>query len=133
VTVIASIYQDMTALPPLVVYTAATNNILDTWVQELQTDQREIYFTTSQTGWTNNDIGFEWLTTIFDYHTKERALNGLRWRLLFADSHSSHLNMPFIDWCGQNRILLMAYHSHSTYRLQPLDVSLFNPLSNFYS
>jgi hypothetical protein len=90
VTVIASICQDMTALPPLVVYTAATNNILDTWVQELRTDQREIYFTTSPTGWTNNDIVFEWLT-IFDRHTKERASNGLRWRLLFADGHSSHL------------------------------------------
>ena len=35
VTVIASICQDMTALPPLVIYAAAVNNILDTWVEKL--------------------------------------------------------------------------------------------------
>jgi hypothetical protein len=133
VTVIASICQNMTALPPLVIYAAAINNIHDTWVEELRTDQREIYITTSPTGWTNDNLGFEWLTTVFDRHTKEQASNGLRWRLLFVDGHSSHLNMRFIDWCGQNRILLMAYPPHSTHRLQPLDVSLFNPLSNFYS
>jgi len=133
VTVIASICQNMTALPPLVIYAAAINNIHDTWVEELRTTEREIYITTSPTGWTNDDLGFEWLTTIFDPHTKEQASNGLRWRLLFVDGHSSHLNMRFIDWCGQNRILLMAYPPHSTHRLQPLDVSLFNPLANFYS
>ncbi len=41
--------------------------------------------------------------------------------------------MRFIEFCDSNKILLMAYPPHSTHRLQPLDVSLFNPLANFYS
>ena len=49
----------MTALPPLVIYAAAINNIHDTWIKELRTDQREIYITTSPTGWTKDNLGFE--------------------------------------------------------------------------
>jgi hypothetical protein len=78
VTIIGSICQDMTALPPLIVYAAAINNILDTWVEELHTEKPEIYFTTSPTGWTNDDVGFLWLTTVFDRHTREQASSGLR-------------------------------------------------------
>jgi hypothetical protein len=107
----------MTALLLLMIYAAVINNIHDTWVEELRTDQREIYITTLPTGWINDNLGFEWLIIVFDRHTKEQALNGFRWRLLFIDGYSSHLNMRFIDWCGQNRILLVAYPPHSTYRL----------------
>ena len=41
--------------------------------------------------------------------------------------------MKFLDWCEQNKVLVTLYPSHSTHRLQPLDVSLFNPLANYYS
>ena len=133
VTTIASICQDGTALPPTIIWAAAKNNHHDIWTEKLITKDREIYFTTSPTGWTNDEIGFEWLTTVFDRHTREKASDGLRWRILFVDGHSSHLNMMFIDWCLQNRILLAFYPPHSTHRLQPLDVSVFNPLASFYS
>jgi hypothetical protein len=41
--------------------------------------------------------------------------------------------MKFLDYCELHRILVAVYPPHSTHRLQPLDVSLFNPLANFYS
>ena len=41
--------------------------------------------------------------------------------------------MWFIEKCDELRILLLILPPHSTHRLQPLDVSLFAPLSSFYS
>ena len=41
--------------------------------------------------------------------------------------------MPFLDWCELHKIHVALYPSHSTHRLQPLDVGLFRPLANFYS
>ena len=41
--------------------------------------------------------------------------------------------MKFINFCDANRILLAIYPPHSTYSLQPLDVSLFSLLSQAYS
>jgi len=47
--------------------------------------------------------------------------------------HSSHVNMAFLEWCEEHRIIVAVFPPHSTHRLQPLDVSLFSPLSTFYS
>jgi hypothetical protein len=41
--------------------------------------------------------------------------------------------MKFIDYCDNNRILLMTYPPHSTHSLQPLDIGIFGPLSTAYS
>jgi hypothetical protein len=133
VTIVASVCQDLTFLPPAIIYSAATNNHQDSWYEDLSTCEPIAHFITSPNGWTNNNIGYEWLTEVFDRHTKKKARNGNAYRLLFIDGHSSHLNMRFIDFCDKNKILLLAYPPHSTHRLQPLDVSLFNPLANFYS
>ncbi len=41
--------------------------------------------------------------------------------------------MEFLSWSIEHRIHIAVYPSHSTHRLQPLDVSLFNPLASYYS
>jgi hypothetical protein len=133
ITIIASICQEGKPPPPAIIYAAAINNHQDTWYEDLDTDEAVAHFITSPNGWTNDHIGYEWLTKVFDRHTKPKARNGRDYRLLYLDGHSSHINMPFIEFCDKNKILLMAYPPHSTHRLQPLDVSLFNPLANFYS
>jgi hypothetical protein len=133
ITVIASVCQEGPPPPPAIIYAAATNNHQDTWYDDLDTSEAIAHFITSPNGWTNDDIGYEWLTNVFDRHTKEKAQKRRAYRLLFLDGHSSHLNMRFIEFCDENKILLMAYPPHSTHRLQPLDVSLFNPLANYYS
>jgi hypothetical protein len=40
--------------------------------------------------------------------------------------------MKFINFCDANKILLATYPPHSTHSLQPLDVSIFRPLSIAY-
>lgn len=133
VTIIASVCQAGEPLPPAIIYAAATNNHQDSWYEDLDTEQPIAHFITSPNGWTCDEIGYEWLTQVFDRHTRRKARNGRDYRLLFLDGHSSHINMRFIEFCDSNKILLMAYPPHSTHRLQPLDVSLFNPLANYYS
>jgi DDE superfamily endonuclease len=41
--------------------------------------------------------------------------------------------MAFLDKCDQLRIIVLILPPHSTHRLQPLDVSLFQPLATAYS
>jgi hypothetical protein len=74
-----------------------------------------------------------WLTTVFDCYTKAKARHGRDWRLIFIDGHGSHVNIPFLDWCLEHRILVAVYPPHSTHQLQPLDVNLFNSLAKYYS
>ena len=130
ITLVASICADGSALPPALIY-KGSGNIQDSWVQDLELDKHLAFFSSSPTGWTNDHLGFEWLTKVFERHTKTKA--GRKWRLLFIDGHGSHINMKFIDWALSHRILLAVYPPHSTHRLQPLDVSLFSPLSIYYS
>ena len=74
-----------------------------------------------------------WLTTVFNCYTKVKARHGRNWRLLFINGHGSYVNIPFLNWCLKHRILVAVYPPYLTHRLQPLDVSLFNPLVNYYS
>lgn len=130
-TVVACICADGTHLPPGLIYQAKTGNIQDTWVQDFDSNTHNAFFASSEKGWTDNNLGFAWLTQLFDRYTKDKA--GRDRRLLFVDGHGSHINMPFLEWCNRNRVLVAVYPPHSTHRLQPLDVSVFGPLGVYYS
>lgn len=58
---------------------------------------------------------------------------GRDWRLIYVDGHGSHLNMKFLNWYLEHRVLVAGYRPHSTHRVQPLDVSLFAPLGIYHS
>ena len=133
ITLIGSICMDGTFPPPSIIYQADSGNLQDTWLDEFDSKEHDCFFTSSLTGWTNEDLGLSWLTNVFDRATKEKARFGREYRLLFVDGHNSHVNMKFLDWCDKHKILIAVYPSHSTHRLQPLNVSLFSPLANFYS
>ena len=52
--------------------------------------------TTSDKGWTDGNVGRNWLEHIFDQETKEKA--GGKTRVLLLDGHSSHYTLEFIDY-----------------------------------
>ena len=95
--------------------------------------EHQVHFTSSETSQTSKEYEFQWLILIFNRYTKEKAQLGRDWRLLILNGHNSHLNIRFLDWCTKHRILVYAYPLHLTHRLQPLDVSLFGPLAQYYS
>ena len=133
VTLIGSICMDGTYPPPSIIYQADSGNLQDTWLDNFNPEEQLCFFTSSATGWTNEELGLSWLVRVFDPYTKSKARQGRDFRLLFVDGHNSHVNMKFLDWCDRNRILVAVYPPHSTHRLQPLDVSLYSPLAHYYS
>lgn len=131
ITLLACICADGSYLEPALIYQSASGSIQDSWLQAFDPGDHRAYFTSSPTGWTNNDIGLAWLKQVFDRSTKAKAR--LSYRLLILDGHGSHIIMDFIKYCDQNKILLAIYPPHSTHTLQPLDVVMFKPLSTAYS
>lgn len=92
ITLMASGYIDGTSLPPTIIYQAVSGNLQNTWL--VRSDPKEVccFFASSRTGRTNEDLGFIWLTTMFDRVSKEKARLGRNWRLLFMDGHNSRVN-----------------------------------------
>ena len=131
ITVLACVCADGSALPPGIIYESANKGIQSSWVEDIEVGEHTANVTSSPTGWSNDDIGLAWLEQVFDRHTKEKARQF--YRLLILDGHGSHLTMDFIEYCDQNKILLIIYPPHSTHTLQPLDVVMFKGLSTAYS
>ena len=117
-------------VPPLLIYKGESGDLISTWVDEVTTESKA-HFTVSHNGWSNNAIGLSWLQNVFERYTKPARIT--QKRLLIVDGHSSHVNMAFVDWADQHGIILLILPPHTTQRLQPLDVGLFQPLSTAYS
>lgn len=132
ITFVATICANGTYLPPALIY-QGHGNVQTTWFQDFKPDQHQCYFASTPSGFTNEDLSFDWLINVFDKHTRKKAGHGRHWRLLWLDGHNSHLNLRFLNWAIENRILVAVFPPHSTHRLQPLDVSLFSPLALRYS
>ncbi|EFW14986.1 conserved hypothetical protein [Coccidioides posadasii str. Silveira] len=126
----AAISADGTSIPPALIYKRG-GDIQNSWLDEYNPDEETAYFASSPTGWSSDDFGLTWLEQIFDHHTKAKAGRGRR--LLILHGYSSHINMRYVDYTDNNRILLAVLPPHSTHHLQPLDVGLFSPLSTAYS
>jgi hypothetical protein len=73
VTVLASICADETTLPPGIIYDGKNGNIRDTWVHEISEEKHQVFVASSDSGWTNDDLGLAWLRDVFDRSTKEKC------------------------------------------------------------
>lgn len=84
-------------------------------------------FTTSENGWTSNDIALEWLLKVY----LPVPPVGKK-RLLVVDGHGSHATDNFMWHCYINDVYLLYLPAHSSHVLQPLDMSFFSPLKTAY-
>ena len=122
ITAIKCVSAAGTALPPLVVFKATHTNT--SWIPKRPPlDWR---FSTSNSGWTSDSQGYEWLTTIFEPST--RPSDSHTRRLLVADGHSSHITARVIAFCIEQAIDLLILPPHCSHILQPLDVGVFESL-----
>jgi hypothetical protein len=62
ISILACIGADGTALPPGIIFEALHGNIRDTWVEDIEEDKHQVFVTSSPSGWSNDEIGFAWLT-----------------------------------------------------------------------
>ena len=94
-------------------------NLLAKWVIKI-----------TRNGWTTNEIDLNWIQH-FDQYTIRRT-KGTH-RLLILDSHKSHYSTAFETYYQNYNIITLYMPIHSSYYLQPLDISYFRPLKQVYS
>ena len=94
-------------------------------------EHSDILIAKSPKGWTDNELGMEWLQRIYEPYSRKLISPGEK-RLLMLDGHSSHVNEQFIDFCESHNVALFCLPPHSTHLLQLLDIGLFGPLQHYY-
>ena len=122
ITAIECISAAGVAVPPLIIFKAKHTS--SSWIPEhTLLDWR---FSTSNSGWTSDSHGYEWLSTVFEPCTRPEDLACRR--LLIADGHSSHITAKAIAFRMAHAIDLLILPPHCLHILQPLDVGVFAPL-----
>ena len=53
--------------------------------------------------------------------------------LFIMDNHESHLSIDVIEYVKQHGVTLLTIHPHCSFKLQPLDVSVYGPFKSYYS
>ncbi|KAJ1026796.1 hypothetical protein NDA16_002093 [Ustilago loliicola] len=79
-------------------------------------------FAKSVNGWSTNDLAIQWLEKVFDATTRPST----------PSEYRLHTNLTFINTCWSHHIIPFLLPPHSTHILQPLDVSIFGPLTAAY-
>lgn len=130
ITVIATISADGAApIPPFIIYPGP--KLMDSWFEARDPEPLQLAAAT-ESGWTNNHMGMQWLELAFDPFSKPIARDGQDVRLLFLDGHDSHVNIAFLEACIGRNIIVIIFPANMTGILQPLDVSFFNQLKAAY-
>ena len=88
------------------------------------------HYACSETGYTNSRISLEWLKLVFDPQTKERA--NKKPRVLIWDGFGSHQTLEVLEFCFENNIIPCRMPSHTSHKLQPCDIAVFDPLKAAY-
>ena len=129
ITTIECISASGCALPPLVIY-SATGAMNIRWIPEGGTGTEKWSWTTSNKGWTNDTLSYDWLQDIFEPSTASPSdpSSPSNRRLLIVDGHGSHVKARFLLFCVDHAIDLMVLPAHTSAITQPLDVGVFGPL-----
>ncbi len=72
-------------------------------------------------GWINSELFLQVLQH-FAAHERPSKSSPL---LIILDNHETHINLPAINFCRDNGIVLLTLPPHSSHKLQPLDVSVY--------
>jgi len=87
-------------------------------------------FTCQENGWMTVDLFSDWMSHFIQYAKpdKEKPL------LLVLDGHVSHThNLKALEMAREAGVIMLSLPSHTTHRMQPLDVAFFRPLSTYYA
>lgn len=122
VSLIECISIDGRCLPLWVIFKGKQHQ--KSWYQALESGG---HIALLDNGWTNNELGLEWMKQCF-----EPATSTNDFRLLLLDGHASHISTTTLQFCLEHKIVLLCLPSHSTHLLQPLDVGIFAPLATAY-
>lgn len=83
----------------------------------------------NESAYMTGDLFFKWIKHFVKF---VRPTNDNK-ALLILDGHASHKNLESLEFAKKAHVVLLCLPAHCTHRLQPLDVSFFAPLENYYS
>jgi len=90
----------------------------------------DIVIGTSETGYSNDDLAMDWLKHFIE-HTERKRIGA--WIMLIVDGFGSHMTIPFLNLCTEQKIVLYKLPPHSTHLTQPLDVGVFQPFKHYHT
>lgn len=114
-------------LPPLILFSGKA--VQPRWVRK--NDYPGTMYATSQNGWMEETVFFNWLEKMFIPQVEaDRSAHNMpdQQALLIFDGHSSHYSLRIVELALKHNITLFRLPSHLTDKLQPLDVTVFNPV-----
>ena len=128
VTTIEAINAEGQAIPPMIIFKGKMHQAA--WYEP---DRLDSTWTIglSDSGWTNDQLGLQWLKNVFEPHTTKLRIGAFR--LLIMDGHGSHATPEFDTLCKELNIVPLYMPPHSSHLLQPLDVGCFSPLKRAYT
>lgn len=125
ITAVECISADGRSLPPLIIFPDV--DLRSNWVCHEALDWQ---FACSKKGYRNSAINLESMQKVFEPSTRERA--GGRPRILINNGFETHESLDVLTFCFKNKIVLRRLPSHTSYKLQPCDISIFSPLKTAY-
>jgi hypothetical protein len=126
ITAIQAINAEGQSIPPFIIGSGQYHQA--NWYRECDLPGDWV-ITLSENGWTNNQLGLDWLRH-FDRSTKDRSIGS--YRLLILDGHESHHSAEFMRYYEENKIITLCMPAHTSHLLQPLDIGCFGPLKKAY-
>ncbi|SPO30882.1 related to transposase [Ustilago trichophora] len=115
-------------LPPVIITKGASHMVGEH--RKMANVPASWHFAKTDRGWTTQELAVDWLKTVFDANTTPSTPS--QWRLLIIDGHNSHTSTEFLVAAWNRRIIPFCFPAHSTHIMQPLDVSVFGPVSAAY-
>ena len=111
-------------LSPWIIFKGKIQN--RSWTEKLRALRKEQgeewpgHVCVSENGWTDNELGIEWLKRCFEPESAQDQKG--EWRLLLWDGHTSHISTTAIKFCLEKKIIPLCLPPHTTHLLQPCDV-----------
>jgi hypothetical protein len=118
-SVMLCVSADGKAQPPLVIFPG--KHLYSSW--QGQDVIKGTMYGRSESGWMTTEIFTSWFDCFISRVT-QRPL------LLIFDGHKTHLGLDFIHRARAENVTVIKLPSHTTSKLQPLDVSCFRPIKN---
>uniref|UniRef100_UPI00358F367E uncharacterized protein n=1 Tax=Myxine glutinosa TaxID=7769 RepID=UPI00358F367E len=82
----------------------------------------------TQSGWIIGEL----FPQVLEHFIKHIGCSIEKPAVLFMDNHESHLGIDVIDIAREKGLSIITFPSHTSHKLQPLDVTVYGPLKTHY-
>ena len=82
--------------------------------------------------WMTATLFSHWISHFIRCLEKNRGISHKRQYLLILDGYNSHITLEVVHKCREVGLDLLTLPSHTSHRLQPLDVGVFSPFKRYF-